>query len=625
MTTFPHKPPVAAKAGETSTETTDFFYRFVRLAGPFWSSERKGVIRGMTVALVVLTVLQVAMAVVVTEWSKGLFDALEQRSMSGLTTQVGLVVLILLGSMSITVAHLKIKRRIQLDWRGWLTEQLIGQWMFEGRHDQITHMPGKHDNPDGRIAEDIRIATEYAIDLCHSAFFCLLLLFSFIKILWRLSGTVNISLDGLVFELPGHLVWIALAYAVGASVLGWWIGLPLIRATDNRQTMEANFRFGLVRTRENSEAIALTQGEPNERQRLIELFRGIVAAWQRQTTALSKITLFTSGYSVLSMTFPVLVSAPRFILGSITLGALVQSAQAFQQLVGALSWPVDNLARLAEWRASVERVLGLEKALKDLEEDITQIDPNTILVEESDQPTLIFQGLCVANPDGAILLAHLSDEIKLGERVLMSGNPAAGGKIFKVIAGLWPWGRGRVALPKGEQLFFMPPRPFLPIGSLREAVTYPASAESFEEMAIANALKRVGLGQWIECLEVTSIWEKTMTREEQQRLGFARLLLHRPNWILIQEALDSLDSASEEAMISMVCQEFPSAAVVTLSYQPNMAAYHHRQLLLPPYTNGQRLIKETRLKREADRRGKIPTSWQKRLLGHLRKDRRKPQ
>ena len=352
----------------TPTAINGFFHDFVRLAGPFWTSERKEAIRAMTLALVVLTILQVGISVTISEWSSNLFDALEQRSMSGLVMQVFLVVLILIVNMAITVAHLRIKRRIQLDWRAWLTERLIGQWMREGRHERITHISGNHDNPDGRIAEDIRIATEYAIDLCHSLFFCLLMLFSFTKILWTLSGTVVIPLGIMSFSMDGHLVWIALAYAAGASAVGWWIGQPLIRATDNRQTMEANFRFGLVKARENSRAIALAHEEASERERFFGLFRGIMGAWQRQTEALSQIMLFTSGYSVLSMAFPVLVSAPRFIAGSITLGALVQSAQSFQHLASALSWPLDNLARVAEWRASVERVLGLATALRELEQ-----------------------------------------------------------------------------------------------------------------------------------------------------------------------------------------------------------------------------------------------------------------
>jgi len=360
-----------------------FFIQFIRLAGPFWHSENKSTIRSLTLALFMLTVMQIGIAVVITVWSADLFNALEQRSMSGLFTQIGLIALIFAANIAVTTAHFKVKRRLQLDWRSWLTHHLISKWMTDGRHYLVTHIQGTHDNPDGRIAEDIRIATEAAIDLCHSLVYCSLVLISFTKILWTLSGTV--TLDLLFIEIPvyGHLVWLAIIYAACASSLGWWLGRPYTMATDARQTVEANFRFGLVTARENSLAIALVHGEGNERRRFIGLFKDIVHAWQRQTLAWSHLFMLTSGYSVLSMAFPILVSAPRYILGSISLGALMQSAQAFQQTAGALSWPVDNMARVAEWRASVERVLGLVNGLDRLEQEIVLHDPHRIHLKKN--------------------------------------------------------------------------------------------------------------------------------------------------------------------------------------------------------------------------------------------------
>ncbi|MFZ2404999.1 MAG: SbmA/BacA-like family transporter, partial [Methylobacter sp.] len=241
-----------------------FFIQFIRLAGPFWHSENKSTIRSLVLALFMLTVMQIGIAVVITVWSADLFNALEQRSMGGLFKQIGLIVLIFAANIAVTTAHFKVKRRLQLDWRSWLTQHLIGKWMTDGRHYLVTHIQGTHDNPDGRIAEDVRIATEAAIDLCHSLVYCSLVLISFTKILWTLSGTV--TLDLLFFEIPiyGHLVWLAMIYAACASALGWWLGRPYTLATDARQTVEANFRFGLVTARENSLAIALVHGESNE-------------------------------------------------------------------------------------------------------------------------------------------------------------------------------------------------------------------------------------------------------------------------------------------------------------------------------------------------------------------------
>lgn len=555
--------------------SSGFLLEFIKLAGPFWSSEDKNLIRGKTFALLILTVLQIFIAVVITEWSRDLFNALEQRSMEGFLTQIFLVALIFVANIVVSTWHFKLKRQIQLEWRAWLTDKLLGQWMNNGYHYLVTHIQGNHDNPDGRIAEDIRIATESALDLCHSLVYCLLLLISFTNILWTLSGTIVI--DFWLFTLPvqGHLVWLALIYAASASVLGWWIGRPLTQATDLRQTVEANFRFGLVNARENSLAIALVHGEGSEQKRLGALFADIIAAWYRQTNAWARIFVFTSGYSVLSMAFPILVSAPRFILGSISLGALMQSAQAFQQMAAALSWPVDNMARVAEWRASVERVLGLSVALHSLQFEMSRTDPARIHLNPTPKDELSFQDLCVSRLDGLVCVSRLSDCIKAGERVLIKGNVFTGSKLFKAIVGLWPWGSGNIELPH-DPVFFMPPIPYLPNGKLKAAMCYPMVADACDRQQFEQVLAEVGLNELIEHLEETDNWTSSLTREQQQRLGAARVLLHKPKWILLQESLDSLGPEAEVAMLRMILQQLPAAAILNITKEPNAEVLHQR-------------------------------------------------
>lgn len=560
--------------------TSRFFIQFIRLAGPFWNSEHKNTIRGLSLALLVLTVLQIAVSVYITIWSADLFDALDQRSMSRLITQIGLIILIFIANIAVTVAHLMVKRRIQLDWRGWLTDKLIGQWMNDGRHYLVTHIPGKHDNPDGRIAEDVRIATEYAIDLIHSLFYSSLLLVSFTQILWDLSGTVILDLGIVRIPILGHLVWIALIYAASASVLGWWIGRPLTKATDDRQTVEANFRFALVKARENSLAIALIHGERHENPHFHRLFGDIVDAWNQQTKAWERIMLFSSGYSVLSMAFPILVSAPRYILGSITLGALMQSAQSFQHMVSALSWPVDNMGKVAEWRASVERVLGLAGALEQLEKEIAKPDPHRIHLEKKNRSALVFKSLSLCRLDGIVCIESLNEEIKAGDRVLVAGNAFTGNKLFKAIAGLWPWGEGTIELPDDEPLFFMPPRPFLPTGKLRSAICYPSSSKDFGQDDLQYALSLAGAGELIPQLDDIGDWEKNLEREQQQRLGLVRVLLQKPKWIMMQEAFDSLDPEGEVDMINIINRKLPDSAVLTITKQPTIQAMHKRRIVL---------------------------------------------
>lgn len=558
-----------------------FFIQFIRLAGPFWYSENKSTISSLALALLMLTMMQIGIAVVITEWSADLFNALEQRSMSGLFIQIGVIVLIFAANIAVTTAHFKIKRRLQLDWRSWLTHHLIGLWMTDGRHYLVTHIQGEgtHDNPDGRIAEDIRIATEAAIDLCHSLIYCSLVIISFSKILWTLSGTVTLNL--FFFEIPiyGHLVWLAIIYSACASSLGWWLGRPYTLATDARQTVEANFRFGLVTARENSLAIALVHGEANEQRRFIALFKDIVHAWQRQTHTWSHLFMLTSGYSVLSMAFPILVSAPRYILGSIPLGALMQSAQAFQQTAGALSWPVDNMARVAEWRASVERVLGLANGLGRLEQEIVRADPHRIQLKKTDHAVLRFRDLSVVRLDGVACLQCFNDEIRPGERILVTGNAFTGSKLFKAIVGLWPWGEGFIELPS-DPVFFMPPRPYLPVGTLRAAICYPSIQIEYTESALAEALELVGLEELQEQLDQVDKWANALSREQQQRLGVVRLLLQQPKWILLQEAMDSLDSSCEMKMLNLIAEKLPDAAILTISNEPMAEAFHQRRIVL---------------------------------------------
>ncbi len=532
-----------------------------------------------TLFLTLLTVLQIYLAIVITEWNADFFDALEQHSMSGIIAQIGMLVLIFIGSIAVTTTHLIVKRRLQIGWRIWLTDKVISKWMHKGRHYQINFMvKDNHDNPDERIAEDIRIATEEAIAMAHSLFYSILLLGSFTEILWTLSGTVGFDLGPFSFSVSGYLVWIAIIYSVCASILGWWTGKPLTAATNARQSEEANYRYSLIKAQEHSQSIALIHGEDNEQKRFKHTFQAIIDTFQQQTDAWKQIQIFTSGYSVASMGLPLLVAAPRYIVGAISLGTLMQSVQAFQQLASALSWPVNNLPGIASWRASVERVLGLVKALDELEYDISCLNSHQICVGKEGKSVLKFENVSIANLEGETISAIIDTEIKAGERVLISGQSSTGAKLFQAIAGLWPWGTGQIHVPVNERLFFMSPRPYLPTGSLFEAICYPKAISAFKRSELEKLLKRLGLKDLIAHLDQEESWDKLLSREQQQRLGFARVILYKPKWIFIQESLDSLTPEGETQMMELLIQELPDAAIISITNQPTAAAFHHRKL-----------------------------------------------
>jgi len=577
-----------------ANNATSFARRFLLLAGPFWSSENNGKARWLAAALVTLTVAQVVIQVIISYWSANLFDALEQKGMDRFLYLVGTLGGVIVAHVVVNTTHLRVKRRLQLVWRQWLTRKLLGEWMAKGRHYQLQHLPGEHDNPDGRIAEDIRVTTEAAVELAHSLLYCVLMLGSFLKILWSLSGSPEFTIGPVTVTVPGYLVWAALLYAAFGTLVALRLGQPLVRAMYNRQTFEANFRFGLVRGREHSEEIAVVHGEQQERHRFKGLFLGVRRAWHRQTSALANILVFTSAYSVLSIAFPIAIVAPRYIMGLITLGQLMQTAQAIQQTTAALSWPIDNLSRVAEWKASVERVLGLHESL---ERAVTAVDDGkrTIRIATGVATRIRFRQVSVNNPDASPAILPFDAEIRQGERVLIGGDQMAAGKLFKAVAGVWPWGGGIIDLPKGADIFFLPQRPYFPVGPLRNALAYPATARTFEEAVVREALGRVGLPQLGERLHETETWEQALSVGDQQRIGFARLLLHKPKWIFIKEASDALSRRAEEDMMNMLRDDFADAAVLTISIHSGLAAFHSRKLVLERTPEGLVEVRDTTL------------------------------
>jgi len=535
-----------------------FLRRFILFALPFWSAEHKWMNRGRLALIAALTVAQVAVQAGLNSWSARLYNALEARQLDTFLQQIVTFVLLLLASVVVFCISLYVKRRLQFAWRVWLTKTTLSVWMAEGRHYQLGLIAGDHDNPDGRIAEDIRVTTESAVDLGHALFYCILLFGTFIDVLWRLSGVVHVEIGGTVIPIPGFMVFIALTYSAVGTSLALWAGFPLVGASNLRQKVEANFRFGLARAREYSESVALIGGDADERTHLQELLRGVRRGWESQTYGLARIIVFTTAYSVLAAPFPLLVAAPRYIMGLITLGTLMQMAQAFQQVTAALSFPVDNLSTIAQWRASVERVMALQDALSGLEEKLGE---NRIEVRH-EGGSLLFAGVRVMEHDGVPLMHGLTAEIGPGEHVLIEGDTQVCHKLILAVAGLWPWGAGKVTRPAGANVFIASDRPYLPVGALGEAVCYPLTLGVCVPDDINLALRRVGLGDWAGHLGVVEDWDRVLSAAQQQRLSFARMLLHRPDWIFLAEATNALDAAAQREMAALLVAELPAAAVV---------------------------------------------------------------
>jgi putative ATP-binding cassette transporter len=571
--------PPPARAAETRLGAQRRFLRQVlRLAGAYWNCERRAKARIATLLLLLLTVGQVALTVWGNYWQRGLYDALEQHSVRGVFIQIGVFLIILGSSIVVTAAHLMVKRWLQIDWRAWLTDQLVERWLGGGRNQRLLSVPGDHDNPDQRIADDIHVATESAIGLAHSLTYSLLTLGLFVNILWNVSGSFDVP--GTSVHIPGYMVPLAFLYAILGSSFGWMVGRPLVRTTNALQNAEGTFRFGLSRARENAESIALLRGETLERAGASARFGQIVREWNRQSWAYLGLLSFGTAYGSLLPVLPILVAAPQYVQGAMSLGALMQAAQAFERLTSSLSWPVDNLGALATCRASADRVLSLFEALEKLDDREAGRDHPTILVERPPMTRLVAQDLTIAEPSGRVLAEGLNLVFRRGERVLITGDPAVTESLFKVVGGLWPWGCGRVALPGDDEMFFMSQRPFLPEGALRAAVSYPRPPDAFPEPAVLRALECVGLSRLAPRLDESANWEQTLPQRAQQQLGFARILLHRPAWVFLKEATDAFDPEGERQILEMLRRELPNASLLNISFHPDLAALHHRTLTL---------------------------------------------
>jgi putative ATP-binding cassette transporter len=523
--------------------------------------------RGAILLLLALTAMQMALAVGYNLWNARLFDALERRDVAALWQAVWQFLFLLAAITASNAAQLAARRGVSLSWRRALTTRLLAAWLDDGRHWRLGQMAGSPDNPDGRIAEDIRIATEQGVELVSSLFFAVTTLLAFIGILWALSGEIT------VFGIPvhGHMVWLALLYATGGAVAAYVLGRPLTRATEQRQRAEADLRYGLARAREHDEELVVARGEAVARADLLRRFGALALTWRLQTFGLRNLTAFSSAFVTVAPILPLLVSAPRYLAGTLSLGGLMQLAQGFQQAVAAMSWPVDNAARLAEWRASADRILVLSDAI-----DLSEAEAGGLAVDETGA-ALVLSGLVLRQPDGTALSASAEARLSPGDRAEVTGDPRAVRALFLAIAGFWPWGEGRILRPPGQGVAMLPRRPWLPEASLARLLEPPGGAP---REAMAAVLGGVGLADLVARLEEEADWEVALDETDRLRLGFARLLLARPGMVLLGDLAGQLGEEELRRLIGILSLALPQAIV--LSADHGALAFEKHLALAPP-------------------------------------------
>ena len=560
-----------------------------RIASPYFlRAEDRWSGRILLAAVVAIELSIVGITVLINQWNARFYNALQARDWHQFIYQLGYFCVLAAVFIVLAVYQLYLNQWLQIRWRRWLTATYLDHWLVGANHYRMQLMGDAADNPDQRISNDIASFIQLTLSISLQVLNAVVTLLSFMAILWVLSATAPLHLFGKTINIPGYLLWAALIYAVFGTLFTHLIGRALIALNFQQQRYEADFRFNLVRVRENSEQIALLEGDVAERARLLERFGNVVANWYAIMVRQKKLTFFTAGYSQASVIFPYIVVSPAYFAGAIKLGGLMQTANAFGQVQNALSVFVNAYTSLAEWRAVIERLSGFDQSIT-AARAVAASEPS-IALASGDSAAVSFKDLAVRLPNGVPLVNADSLSIKLGERVLVTGPSGAGkSTLFRALAGVWPFGNGTIQLPKDAKVMILPQRPYFPIGPLAAAVAYPAEPGEFDEGRIAELIASVGLPALAARIDDEEHWNRMLSPGEQQRLGVARAILHAPDYLFLDEATASLDEPSEAALYHLLQQQLPQAAIISIGHRSTLFALHKRHLALQPGDDGHQL------------------------------------
>jgi putative ATP-binding cassette transporter len=591
-------PALPIDNADPSTQPTSklaAFRQFTRrtwaLAVPYFKSDDKWKARGLLAAIVALNLAAVYMLVLLNEWNRVFYDALQNKDAAVFWTQLGRFTYLAFAFIIIAVYRFYLTQLLEVRWRAWMTHTYLQRWLTGQAFYrlELARFSGNtlaSDNPDQRIQEDINLFTTYSVSLSMGLLNSVVTLASFIGILWTLSGDFAFTLSGNSYSIPGFMVWMAVLYCVLGSVITHYIGRPQIALNFQQQKVEADFRHHMVRVREYSESIALDQGERVERAQLDGRFSRVLSNYLLLIKKQKNLVWFTNFFGQAAVVFPFIVAAPRFFSGAIQLGELMQISSAFGRVQDALSWLVDNYASLAAWRATTDRLTSFEDNMN----AIALADAARSTAHTTAQPagnSIIADDLTLSLPNGQALLAGASLQAVAGQHVLLSG-PSGSGKstLFRALAGIWPYRDGASQLPASAM--FIPQRPYFPNGPLRDALAYPQPAATYPDTALVQALQDALLPELATRLDDSDAWGQKLSGGEQQRLAIARVLLRQPRWIFADEATSALDEAAEKTLYDRLKAQVVSAGggMVSIAHRPSVAAFHNRVWTLVPTAAG---------------------------------------
>jgi vitamin B12/bleomycin/antimicrobial peptide transport system ATP-binding/permease protein len=552
------------------------------LLQPYWKSEERGRAWLLLLVNVALILATVYMTVLFNQWYNAFYNALQAKAQTEFFHQLGRFCVLAAIYILIAVYRIYLNQMLQIRWRRWLTDRYLSDWLRDRNYYRMQLKDAGTDNPDQRIAEDFRLFVDESLSLGLGFLNAAVTLGSFVAILWSLSGPLEIPLGGTTYVIYGYMVWVAIVYAIVGTWLTHKIGKPLIPLNFNQQKYEADFRYNLVRFRENSEGVALYRGEEDELRGFRSRFNAVVENWWAIMKRQKLLTFFTAAYSQAAVIFPFVVGAPRFFSGAIQLGGLVQISNSFGQVQGALSWFIDAYTNFASWKASVDRLISFHNALARAQQE-SRAGPGPARIADERNPDLVLSDLELELPTGRILLPRIDITVRSGDHLLIKG-PSGSGKstLFRAIAGIWPFGAGQVRLPENFRALFLPQRPYFPLGTLRQMVTYPSAPDAFTDAQVLTALEATGLGHLAERLDEQQNWAQQLSGGEQQRIAIARALLYRPAWLFLDEATSALDEPSQAQMYQLIRDSLKDTSIISIAHRNALADFHGKVLDLEP-------------------------------------------
>jgi putative ATP-binding cassette transporter len=592
--------------------------RFWRTAAGFWRERgRRTTAWALTITLLIILLLNTAASYGMNLWNRHIFDALEKKDAPTVLFLSLVYFGILAASVAFAIAQVYARMTLQRRWRRWTTDSVTDRWLKSGRYFQLNLVSGDHANPEYRIADDVRIATESPVDFATGVLAAFLSAATFIVVLWTIGGALEFTLWGMNFYIPGFLVIAAVLYAVIASGAMLLIGRKFVHVSETKNQAEAEMRYLLTRLRENGESIAIIQGEPEERAGVDRALRQVLRTWRRICFQTMKTTVVSQTSSYIAPVLPIILCAPKYLDGTMSLGQVMQAASAFGIVQTAFNWLVDNYPKLADWTASAHRVASLEMSLDALERAESGEGVSRVTIAEGDEPDVAIRlrDLSVTLDDGTAVVGDTDVAIAPGERVLVMGESGTGkSTLVRAIAGLWPWGDGRIEIQKDAKLMLLPQRPYIPIGTLRRAATYPDAADTRSVAQVAEAFERVGLGHLVKRIDEEAPWDQTLSGGEKQRLAFARIFLHQPDIIVLDEATAALDPESQDALMALLSDEPEHLTLISVAHRPELEAFHSRKIVLERRRGKAKLVSDIHLEQKPGK---------KRLLRRLIRRRKK--